>query len=997
VNPNWNETDTAKPEYIQNKPQFLSRWWEDPNSADSIYYQPTAGRVGIGKSPASGYKLDVNGQIRGTILTSTTEDVAPFQVSSLVRVDNLNASLLDGLGKGAFMRTDEDTNTTGNVGIGTTSSASYKLDVNGQVRATIFTSTTEDVAPFQVSSLVRVDNLNASLLDGHDAGKFMRTDENTSTTGTLTGTRLISTIATGTAPLTITSTTKVANLNADLLDGLDSTKFMRTDADSSSTGIMTAKYFTSTVTTAGPPLVVASTVKVVNLNADLLDGLDSTAFMRADGATNTTGTLTTTRLISTVATGTSPLAVTSTTLVTNLNAELLNGQNAAYYLNYANLTGVPAVTPSQWVTNGTNIYYNAGNVGIGTLTPANKFVVYGTTRLGGDTNGNIQTTNYGRFQNLMDEISPDQSLTQLFNRVQTTAVLPTANRTWYNTYNQFNNDAIGSTTSGQQMNIFGTRNEIHNARTDNGLGHINTAYGNYNYIINYAGATEPNVVAAAYGTYNYIYQYRGGATTNAYGTYNYMRQAAGTMTNSYGVYVNTGGTITNSFGVYCTGEQKNYFAGNVGIGISAPAAKLHVVGAILATAEITSTGATVNGSTRTTDLHVTGVIGDPILQTGPYVAFNGTTTNRDAFLAWMQYVISPNYRLQSLPFPTAWWCTTLGTAKHRLPITFSTITGLPGVARYCGGVLVPDGRVVLVPYDSTTVGIITPETNQYSTFAIGVSGVNRFVGGVLLPNGDVMFIPHANLNIWFFRPSTNTSFAIGTMSPATGSTNAFSGGVLRNDGTVILIPYSSANTGIYNTNTGVYSAITRPDAVAGAYRGGVLLPDGRVLFVPYRSLKITIMNTNNTYTLITMSPVPAVTSGAYHCGILVADGRVILVPMTSTTIGIFDPATNTYSTIALTGTTGAQKYAGGVLLPDGRVAFFPHIYSFIGIFDPVTNEYSTISGTFTSNAYWGGGVLLPDGRALLLPCNATNVGVLNMNATRTPPHELCLHPAFNKF
>lgn len=40
--------------------------------------------------------------------------------------------------------------------------------------------------------------------------------------GTVTGTRLISNIAQGTAPLTVTSTTLVTNLNADLLDGLNS-------------------------------------------------------------------------------------------------------------------------------------------------------------------------------------------------------------------------------------------------------------------------------------------------------------------------------------------------------------------------------------------------------------------------------------------------------------------------------------------------------------------------------------------------------------------------------------------------------------------------------------------------------------------------------------------------------------------------------------------------------------------------------------------------------
>jgi hypothetical protein len=44
----------------------------------------------------------------------------------------------------------------------------------------------------------------------------------------ISGTQLISTVATGTSPLTVASTTKVTNLNADLLDGLDSTAFQPT-------------------------------------------------------------------------------------------------------------------------------------------------------------------------------------------------------------------------------------------------------------------------------------------------------------------------------------------------------------------------------------------------------------------------------------------------------------------------------------------------------------------------------------------------------------------------------------------------------------------------------------------------------------------------------------------------------------------------------------------------------------------------------------------------
>lgn len=49
----------------------------------------------------------------------------------------------------------------------------------------------------------------------------------------ITGTQLISTIATGTSPLKVTSTTVVTNLNSDLLDGLHETSFFRARGDQS--------------------------------------------------------------------------------------------------------------------------------------------------------------------------------------------------------------------------------------------------------------------------------------------------------------------------------------------------------------------------------------------------------------------------------------------------------------------------------------------------------------------------------------------------------------------------------------------------------------------------------------------------------------------------------------------------------------------------------------------------------------------------------------------
>lgn len=88
--------------------------------------------------------------------------------------------------------------------------------------------------------------------------------------------QLISTIATGTSPLAVTSITVVTNLNADLLDGKDWTAPSAigsvTPAAANFTTIGASGQVTSTVSTGTAPLVIASTTQVSNLNVSQLVG-----------------------------------------------------------------------------------------------------------------------------------------------------------------------------------------------------------------------------------------------------------------------------------------------------------------------------------------------------------------------------------------------------------------------------------------------------------------------------------------------------------------------------------------------------------------------------------------------------------------------------------------------------------------------------------------------------------------------------------------------------
>ncbi len=70
--------------------------------------------------------------------------------------------------------------------------------------------------------------------------------------------------------------------------------------------------------------------------------------------------------------------------------------------------------------------------------------------------------------------------------------------------------------------------------------------------------------------------------TNLYGLkLGSLINSVGTITNTYGVYIDSlaAGTQTNAaFGLYQAGSDKNYFAGNVGIGETSPSARLEIRG-----------------------------------------------------------------------------------------------------------------------------------------------------------------------------------------------------------------------------------------------------------------------------------------------------------------------------------------------------------------------------------------------------------------------------------
>ena len=325
-------------------------------------------------------------------------------------------------------------------------------------------------------------------------------------------------------------------------------------------------------------------------------------------------------------------------------------------------------------------------------------------------------------------------------------------------------------------------------------------------------------------------------------------------------------------------------------------------------------------------------------------------------------------------------------------LSYATTGTTQGGAAYQGGVLLPDGRVIFVPYNAQNVGIFNPATNSFTTsgaITIGTgAGNGAFNGGALLPDGRVIFAPANATSIGIFNPVSNAFSLTGT----TPGSLAFYGNVVLPDGRVLIVPESSTGIGLYNPATNSYTT-TRITSVLYANGGGVLLPDGRVIFVPAYATSVGIYDpVTNFYTTAGTISGTGAGAGAYTGGVLVPDGRVIFVPASATTIGIFNPATNAYTTSGTTG--GSYAYVGGVLTSDGRVVFVSCNATNFGLFNPIGNSFTTF-GTTAGGTAFSGGVALPDGRIVLVPYNSTSVGIITGFPPTSP--DMCLHPFFNKY
>ena len=286
--------------------------------------------------------------------------------------------------------------------------------------ATILVATTLEKPPIEVNNSMLVEKLNVEFLDGFVASDFEEVGDAVLRDGSLnltanwdagsfkiTAETFESDVPTGTAPLVVASTTKVANLNSDLLDDqtgtyyLDSANFTGTNwtdlTDAGATALHKHDHggadglgdddhtiYSLASGTRDFSGVVIGVAPTLDLHLSTKKYVDDTVGgnLKADGSVPLTAPwdagafeIRALTFQSDVATGTPPLIVASTTKVANLDADTVDGlEGASFVQTSVTLTAGVGLSGGGDLTTNRTFTVDLNELGIETTIASDDFI-----------------------------------------------------------------------------------------------------------------------------------------------------------------------------------------------------------------------------------------------------------------------------------------------------------------------------------------------------------------------------------------------------------------------------------------------------------------------------------------------------------------------------------------------------------------------------------------------------------------------------------------------
>lgn len=171
--------------------------------------------------------------------------------------------------------------------------------------------------------------------------------------------------------------------------------------------------------------------------------------------------------------------------------------------------------------------------------------------------------------------------------------------------------------------------------------------------------------------------------------------------------------------------------------------------------------------------------------------------------------------------------------------------------------------------------------------------------------------------------------------------------------------------------------------------GGVLAPNGKIYGIPRTTTSILVFDPE-TDTFTTFGSVPS----GYYGGLLAPNGKIYAIPLSATNILVIDPETNTTTTFG----SVPSGYWGGVLAPNGKIYGMPRNSNQVLVIDTTNNSTNLIgSGLGGTGNRWYGGVLAPNGKIYGIPQAHSGILVIDTKSNGSWDSDMYLSPYFNKF
>jgi len=297
---------------------------------------------------------------------------------------------------------------------------------------------------------------------------------------------------------------------------------------------------------------------------------------------------------------------------------------------------------------------------------------------------------------------------------------------------------------------------------------------------------------------------------------------------------------------------------------------------------------------------------------------------------------------------------------------YTTTTGDP--AGYYSSLLLADGRILGIPNSTHSLAIFNGNVLE-KRIGSAFTTTNAYIGGSLLPDGNVILPPFNAGQALLIDPIHDTTELVGDDFGTTLQSKYY-GSILLPDGRVIFVPNRAAQAAVYDP-------VSKTTTLVGADIGdsnqkfncGALLPNGKILLVPLEATQLCIFDPDDySYTNIGIVPSAAY---RYQYAIWVKPDKLLLIARGAPTFVIVDYPSYAITEIGPSDST-AWKYGGACLLPDGRVFITNQQMSSPIILDVDTQTITEfpVSEILSQYEKLINPILLPNGHIICLKCSA---------------------------